>query len=175
MPSTIQVYSPDLLDSIIEDIEEQAAKNVVQKIIQCFDIEGFTIKIIGELHLHYRVLCFIKKNKETVSISMKKDGGRDGVVEGVDIKIRIENQSTFDKLDEFTKNICNQILNGYDCHYCGTKCEGKRYTFTYHGNEYVKCKWLGCNFRFSKIDQCDVASIMDIVIGELTHKQTRKK
>jgi len=164
-------YSPDLLDSIVEDIEGLAAKNVVREIIQRFDAEGFTVKIIGEPHQHYRVLCYIKKSKETVSISIKKDHG----VEESDIKIRIENRNTFDKLDEFTANVRNQILNATDCHYCGTKCDGKRYIFTYHGNEYVKCQYLGCNFRFKATDESDAASIMEIVNGELTYKRPRKK
>lgn len=37
--------------------------------------------------------------------------------------------------------------------------------------EHVKCQFLGCNFRFNKIDESDVDSIMDIVNGELTHKK----
>ena len=111
------------------------------------------------------------KSKEAVSINTKRDNGRGGVAEGVDLKIRIENHKTFDRLDEFTDNIRNQILNGYDCHYCSVKCEGKRYTFAYHGNEYVKCQYLGCNFRFSKIYENDIAGIMDIVSGEMANKQ----
>lgn len=38
-------YSPELLDSIVEDIEGQASKDAVREIIQSFDAEGFTIKI----------------------------------------------------------------------------------------------------------------------------------
>ena len=176
MPSVTQVlpYSPDLLESIIEDINGQAAKNVVRKIIQCFYDKGCNIKIQHIIPAkdcaYYRVLCIIKKGKETVSINTKKDHDRDNNIEGVDIKIRIDNQNTFDKLDEFSDNVRNQIINGINCHYCGTGCEGKRYIFDYHGNEYVKCQYLGCNFRFKKIDERDVNSIMDIVNGELAHK-----
>jgi len=162
-------YSPEILNSIIESIEGQTAKNVIQEIVKHFDAKGFIIKvqhIIRDDNEYYRVLCFIKNSKETVNINTKN--------KGLDIKIRIENQNTFGKLDEFTENIRNQILNGYDCHYCGTGCEGKKYIFTFHGNEYVKCQYLGCNFRFRKIDESDIASMMDIIDGEFAHKQTQR-
>ena len=158
-------YSQDLLNNIIENINGQAAKNVVREILQCFHKKGFNIKI---QHIipnkscgYYRMLCFVKKSKETVIIDTKKTRSLDGV----GLKIRIEKKSTFEKLDEFTDNIRNQILNGVDCRYCGVKCE--RYTFSYHGKVYVKCQYLGCNFRFSKIDESDIAGIMEIVNGEL--------
>ena len=179
MSSTIQVlpYSADILDNIIADIEGQAAKNVVRKIIQCFYNEGCTINVQHVIPVkksaYYRVLCFIKKSKETVSINTKKDCSRDVVNEGVDIKIRIEDQNTFEKLAEFTNNIRNQILNAIDCHYCSVKCKGKKYIFAFHGKEYVKCQYLGCNFRFPKIDESDIASIMIIVNAELAQKTNK--
>ncbi|MCL2774628.1 MAG: hypothetical protein FWD71_14975 [Oscillospiraceae bacterium] len=168
MSSTMQVltYSPDLLDSIIKDIEGEAAKNAARKIIQCFDTEGFTIMIQhiipAKSCAYYRVLCFINKSKETVSINTKNSNN-----DNIDMKIRIENRNTFDKMDEFTENIRNQILNAIDCHYCSDKCEGKKYQFTFRGNEYVKCQYLDCNFRFPKITEIDIASIMKIINDEL--------
>ena len=171
MPSKIQVlpYSLDLLDNIIKDIKGQAAKNVTLKIIQCFYTKGFTIKVQhivpAKSRAYYRILCFVKKSKETVSINTKTDGA------DVDIKIRIENHNTFDKLDDFTDNIRNQILNATDCHCCSEKCEEKnrKYRFVYQGKEYLKCQYLGCNFRFPKIEEYDIVSIIDIINGELAY------
>jgi metallo-beta-lactamase family protein len=101
MPFKINIlhYSPDLLGSIIENINGLTAKNVVRKIIQCFDTKGFNVKIQhirpNEPNAYYRVICFLNKSKEAVSINTKKDQGRIGAVEGLDLKIRIENKNTF--------------------------------------------------------------------------------
>jgi len=174
-PMQILPYSPDLLDSVLADIEGQAVKSAVRKIMESFHANSFPVKIQliapDKERAYYRILCYIKKGKETVSINSNKNHGRDGV----DMKIRIENHNTFDKLDEFSDNIRNQIVHGYDCHYCSAKCAGKRYIFSYHGKEYVKCQYLGCNFRFPKImDECDVDSIMSIIDGEQEFKRVRK-
>ena len=167
----VMTYTPDLLGNIMDDIEGQTAKDTVAQIINCFSAKGFPIKaqyiIRGESNSYYRVLCFAGKSKETVNVNTKNAHGPDGVA----IKIRIENQDTLDRLDEFTDNIRDQILNAIDCHYCGPNCEGKRYIFAYQDKEYVKCQYLGCNFRFSKINECDIPSILDIVNSEFSQKK----
>ena len=107
MPTITQVmkYTPDLLGNILDDIEGQTAKDAVEQVIGCFYSRGFAVKlqhiIRGESGSYYRVLCFAKKSKETVNINTKNAHNPDGV----DIKIRIENHDTFDKLDEFTLSI----------------------------------------------------------------------
>lgn len=174
----VQSYSPELLDHIISNIEGEVAKDVARQIIRIFDQSNLTIKVKylfpTKPWAYYRILCFIKKSKETVIINTKKDCGRDGVVEGMIIQLRIENQATFGKLDELSENIRSRIVNGGECRYCCTKCEGKRYTFTYQGKEYVKCQFICSNFRFEDINERDIASLMDIIHSEIHYKQNRR-
>ena len=93
----------------------------------------------------------------------------------MNFQLRIENQSSFDKLKEFNDNIRNQILNANDCRYCSTKCEGKRYTFSFDGKDHVKCQMLCSNFRFENINKNDINNIMDIINGEIDYKDKKNK
>lgn len=171
-------YLPELLDAIIADIDGETAKKTARQIIKLFDEAGLTIKVKHIFPLkpsaYYRVLCFIKKSKETVIINTKQDNGPLGVAEGMNIQLRIEDGDSFTKLDDLTENIRGQILNAGDCRFCSSKCDGKRYVFTHHGTEYIKCQYLCNNFRLTVADEHDVGSITKLVEHELvfaTHKK----
>lgn len=172
-------YSPELLDVIIADIDGETAKEQARQIIKLFDEAGLTIKVKNIFPLkpnaYYRVLCFIKKSKETVIINTKQDNGPSGVVEGMTIQLRIEDENSFAKLDDLTENIREQILNASDCRSCSSKCDGKRYVFTYHGTEYTKCQFLCSNFRFRVADDNDVDSVTKLVEQELAFATHKKK
>lgn len=171
-------YSPDLLDDILTDINSDVAKKTARQIIRLFDEAGLTIKVKHIFPMkptaYYRVLCFIKKSKETVIINTKQDNGPAGVVEGMNIQLRIENENSFTTLDDLTENIRRQILNASDCRFCSPKCDGKRYIFTYHGTEYTKCQMLCSNFRLRVTDENDINSIIKLVGLEITFVTHKK-
>ena len=68
-----------------------------------------------------------------------------------------------------------QILDAADCGYCSSKCEGKKYIFTYQGKEYTKCRFLCNNFSFQNIKNNDINDLMDIINNEILYKQTHTK
>jgi hypothetical protein len=171
-------YSPDLLDAILADIDGTVAKRTARQIIKLFDEAGLTIKVKHifptKPSAYHRVLCYIKKSKETLIINTKQDNGPSGVVEGMNIQLRIEDANSFTKLDDLTDNIRRQILNASDCRFCSPKCEGKRYIFTYHGTEYTKCQMLCSNFRLRVTDENDVDSVTTLVEQELAFVAHKK-
>lgn len=173
MSSVMKVYdySSEIVNGIIASIENQAEKSVAQQIIERFVQAGLTVKVKHIFYdkpwAYYRILCFIKKSAETVIINTKNDLGKDGVVDGMNIQIRITNGNTFEKLDELECSVRKQIINAHDCSYCSAKCEGKRYLFAYQGKDYVKCQFLCSNFRFANICKSSIPSIITIVNGEL--------
>jgi hypothetical protein len=181
MSSVMEVlpYSPDFLETIVSEIKGQSGKKLANEIISCFDKAGLTVKVKqlfpNKPNSYCRVLCFIQKSREAVIINTKTDCGTDGVVEGMNIQVRIENKNTFDKINEFNGNVCSQFLNANDCRYCSTKCEGKRYTFSFNGKDYVKCQFLCSNFRFVDIKKDDIPHIMDIINGEINFKEKKRK
>ena len=162
-------YSLELQEKIFANITKQTEKEIARKIINCFSKEGFTINV---KHMFpkkpssfYRVFCFIKKSYETVTIDAK---------DGLEIRIRIENKNTFDRLSEFTDSIRNQIINAKDCiNFNPIECEGKVYNFVFNGNEYLKCKHICYNFCFNDISKDDLVNIIDIIYGEIEYKKNQ--
>jgi len=87
------------------------------------------------------------------------------------MSLRINNRSTFDKLDEYNENIRNIILNGMPCPSCRlddeTRSNHREYVFTYHGKEYRKCMSLMSNFKLRNLTDDDIDSLMDIINREI--------
>ena len=114
----------------------------------------------------FRILCFIKKSAEAVIINNK---GMDR--DGMSIQLRVGDRSIFNKIDSFSQNIRNQIISAANCGNCSSKCESKKYVFTYQDNEYIKCHFLCNNFFFQNIDKNDISCIMDIINNEIAFKR----
>ena len=137
--------SAEFLETFLSSIdgESEIVRQIVKRFVDC----GLPVKTkqYDQLSMGgtFRILCFIKKSAEAVIIN-NKGMGRDGM----SIQLRIDDRSTLDKIDSFSQNIKNQILNAGNCGYCSSKCESKKYVFTYQENEYVKCHFLCNNFSF---------------------------
>lgn len=166
--------SEEFLETFLSTIYEENEKEVVRQIVKRFMDCGLPVKTKQYdqpcMEGTFRILCFIKKSAEAVIIN-NKGMGRDGM----SIQVRIDDRSTFDKIDSFSQNIKNQILNAGNCGYCSSKCESKKYVFTYQESEYIKCHFLCNNFSFQNIDKNDVGGIMDIINNEIAYKQTHTK
>jgi hypothetical protein len=173
MSSVMNVYpySPDLLEKIIENIDQKLEKDSIKLIVKYFENANLKITVKHLFYdkpcAYYRILCFIKKSKESVIINTKNDLGKSGVTDGMIIQLRIENKETLSNFNEFTENIRKQILEGNNCGYCSKKCEGKRYTFMHNNKEYVKCYMLCSNFRFRIYDEEDFKNLMEIIQNEI--------
>jgi len=166
--------SADFMETFLSTIPEENEKEIIRKIVKRFIDCGLPVKTKSYnqpcMEGTFRILCFIKKSAEAVIIN-NKGMGRDGL----SIQVRIDDRSILDKIDSFSQNVKNQILNAGNCGNCSTKCENKKYVFTYQENEYIKCHFLCSNFSFQNIDKNDVGSIMDIINNEIVYKQTRPK
>lgn len=158
------------LSSIYEEIEKEMVRQIVKRFMDC----GLPVKtkqydqpcMAGTL----RIMCFIKKSSEAVIIN-NKGMGRDGM----SIQVRIEDRSILDKIGIFSQSIRNQIINAMNCRYCTTKCESRKYVFTYQGNEYTKCHFLCSNFSFQVMGENDIGDIMGIISNEIAYKQIGSK
>lgn len=116
----------------------------------------------------FRVFCYIKKSKEAMILNTRYYDTSSFL-----LQIRILDSSTFEKLDEYSENIRNQILHAqYDCKNCG--CSEKAYVFKYSGREYRKCHMLCGNFRFCIQNDEDIDSAMDIINREILHGMSRR-
>jgi hypothetical protein len=166
--------SLDLLETILATFNTEDEKEIARKIVNRFIECGLSVKVKQYnqpcMQGTYRILCFIKKSAEAVIIN-NKGMGRDGV----SVQVRIDDRSTFDKLDSFSENIKNQILDSTDCGYCSAKCDKKRYVFTYRENEYIKCHVFCVNFIFQNTNKNDNECLMDIINNEIAYKQTNRK
>lgn len=116
----------------------------------------------------YRVFCYIKKSKEAMILNTEYyDTG------SFLLQIRIQDASTFDKLDAYSENIRNQILHAqYDCKDCG--CSEKAYVFQHAGHQYRKCHMLCGNFRLCVKSDEDVDSVMDIINREISFGRSKR-
>jgi len=166
-------FSPELLEIILTTIDSSDEKETIRKIVGSFIDCGLPVKVKQYnqacMSGTYRILCFIKKSAEAVIIN-NKGMGRDGV----SFQVRIEDRSVLDKLDSFSVNIKNQILNSANCGHCSSRCN-KQYVFTYQKNKYEKCHLLCNNFTFQNMNKNDVVSLMDIINNEIVYKPTRTK
>lgn len=172
-------YSPELIDNILACVDNTLEKSLIDQIIEEFYKAGLFIKIkhcFPDMpKAYYRILCFIKKSSEAVIINTRQDLGKDGVVDGLNIQIRITNQYTLNNLDQLSENVRNQIVNANDCRYCSEACIGKKYVFSYNNIDYAKCQYLCSNFRIMIENIDDIKSVMDIIKAEISYKKTNKK
>jgi len=163
-------FSPALLETILSTIDTYDEKETIRKIVGRFIDCGLPVKVKQYdqpcMEGTFRILCFIKKSAEAVIIN-NKGMGRDGV----SFQVRIEDRSVLDKLDSFSEDIKNQILNAANCGHCSSKCN-KQYVFTYQKNKYVKCHFLCNNFCFQNMNKNDIDSLMEIISNEIEYKLT---
>ena len=180
MPSVMTTYdaSPDMLALVLSSIDTPAVQFAVREAISFFLEAGLVVKI---KHLfpdtpnaYFRILCFIKKSAEALIINTRTDRGREGVTDGVNFQLRILNPETFARLNELSPSILRQILSANDCRFCSSKCEGKRYVFSYDGKEYVKCQYLCSNFRFTIEEEAEADSLLDLIRREIEYKPQKK-
>jgi hypothetical protein len=169
-----KIFSEIQRKRVIRGTLKENEKEVIWRIVKRFVDCGFPIKTKQYdqpcMEGTFRILCFIKKSAEAVIIN-NKGMGRDGM----SIQVRIDDRSTLGKIDSFSQNIKSQILNAGNCGSCSSKCESKKYVFTYHEKEYIKCHFLCNNFTFHNVGKNDVSSIVDIINNEIAFKQTRRK
>ena len=139
--------SKEFLETFLSTISKENEKKIVRQIVNRFVDCGLPVKTKQYdqpcMEGTYRILCFVKKSAEAVIINNKGMGH-----DSMSIQVRIENKSTFEKLNVFNDKVRNRILNANDCKYCSTKCEKNRYNFTFGGKKYVKCQYLCSNFIF---------------------------
>jgi hypothetical protein len=165
--------SAEFMETFLSTISEENEKELIQEIVTRFVDCGLPVKTKQYnqacMEGTYRILCFIKKSAEAVIIN-NKGMGRDGM----SIQVRIDDRNTLDKIDSFSQNVKNQILNAGNCGFCSSKCENKKYVFTYQDNKYIKCHFLCNNFSFQNIEKNDISGIMAIINNEIAYKQTRR-
>ena len=163
--------SAEFLETFLSTIYRESEKEIVRQIVTIFLDSGLPVKTKQYdqpcMEGTYRILCFIKKSAEAVIIN-NKGMGRDGM----SIQVRIDDRRTLDKIDNFSQNVKNQILNAGNCGYCSSKCDSKKYVFVYQDSDYIKCHFLCNNFSFQEIDINDISSIVEIINNEITYKQT---
>jgi len=166
-------FSPEFMEIFLSTIDSYDEKDIIRKIVERFIDCGLPLKVKQYSQAcmdgTFRILCFIKKSAEVVIIN-NKGMGRDGV----SIQVRIEDRSTLDKLDDFSENTKNQILNAANCGHCSSKCN-KQYVFTYQKTKYEKCHFLCNNFTFQNMDKNDADSLVEIINTEIEHKPTHTK
>jgi len=166
--------SPEFLETFLTTIHNEDEKEVVRQIVNCFVDCNLPVKTkqYDQVCMEgtFRILCFIKKSAEAVIINNKGMGR-----EGMSIQMRIDDRSVLNNIDSFSPNIKNQILNAGNCGNCSSKCEGKKYVFTYQNNEYIKCHFLCSNFYFQSIEQNDISCLIKIINNEIAYKQVRAK
>ncbi|HBL84373.1 MAG: hypothetical protein A2Y17_04905 [Clostridiales bacterium GWF2_38_85] len=136
-------------EEIINTIDDPVGKKITTAIFNAFISNKLRYKATAQWHPKdsvepkgYTVHFIIKGGKDAVIICTRNFGG---------VQLRIKNWNTFDKLDEYSENIRNNILNGKPCQRCtpdGGKFMGHgEYVFVYHGKEYRKCQMLCGNFK----------------------------
>ena len=167
-------FSPELFEIMLSTIDANDEKEMIRQIVGRFLDCGLPVKIKQYnqacMSGTFRVLCFIKKSAEAVIINNKGMG-----CEGVSVQVRFEDRSALDKLDSFSENIKNQIINSADCGHHSPKCDNKQYSFTYKEKAYVKCHFLCNNFFFQNMNKIDVDSLMEIINNEIEYKLSRTK
>ena len=150
----------------INNIGDEVQREAANKIVQCFSDAGLPVKVKrfsrSKPNDRFRILCYVQKNKESVVINTDMWGFK-----GTAFQMRLFNNDSFQKLDELSENIRGQILNGRDCGFCWSKCDGRQYSFSYGGTEYIKCQNFGCNFRFRITDENDAASLIALTQREI--------
>jgi len=174
MAMQIMNCTPDVLEEVVAAISGAPQKEAARQVARLFTEAGLTLKakrhIMPQYGIVFRLQCYIQKSKETVILNTD---GFDFI--GMSVQVRIVNPDSLTKLDTLSVNIRKQILNGNDCRFCGDKCDGKRYQFTYNGTDYVKCHMLCSNFRFQVADQDDVNSVTALVAREIAYAAGKKK
>ncbi|MFA7672906.1 MAG: hypothetical protein WCY62_03525 [Clostridia bacterium] len=158
--------TPELLETVLLTFNTDSEKELARKIVRLFLDNGFPVKVKQYYQAcmqgTYRILCLIKKGTEAVIIN-NKGMGRDGV----SFQVRFDDRSIFEKLDSLSENVRNQIINAANCGYCSTKCDNKKYIFTYQGQKYVKCRFLCNNFTFQNLNTEENNDLLDIVNNEI--------
>ena len=157
-------------EEIIQAIDNPAGKNLTAAIFEAFISNGLTYKVRAQAKSKkssdrngYTIHFYIRKSKESIIINTIY----------YKIQLRINDWSTFEKLDDYSENVRKAILidsvrspdNDYD--------DGS-YVFTYHGTEYHLCYQLCENFKFNTITEEDIDSLMDIINREIAFKKSRK-
>lgn len=152
----------EAINGITNELQRETASNIVR----CFTEVDLPIKIKrfsrSNPNDRYRILCFVQKNKESVVINTDMWGFK-----GMAFQMRIFNIDSFKRLDELSGNVRDQILNGRDCGFCWSKCDGRQYTFSYGERDYIKCQNFGCNFIFRIADENDAGSLISLVKREI--------
>ena len=175
-------YSDAVLEQALAGTGDEGERRVVERIVGLFVENGLTVKFKhcfpDTPNAYWRILCFIKKSAEAVIVNTRTDLGKDGVVDGLNVQVRIANQATLDDLSSLTEGVRRQILGGNDCRFCSEKCAGKRYMFSYEGTEYVKCQYLNSNFRMTIESEEDLDCVIDVIRREIENakkKPVRRK
>ena len=91
------------------------------------------------------------------------------------VQLRIMDRSILNRLDDYTENIRNAILNGPDCR--GTACRNceTAYVFRYREKEYHKCHTMLCNFIFRNPTREDIPTLLGIVEHEIVYSLSKGK
>lgn len=155
-------------DEIIDTIKSPESKKIAKAIFDAFLSNGLGYKVRAEYMpkdlfplYGYTVYFYIKGSKETIIMNTYF----------FKIQLRINNRSTFDKLDDFSDNLRNAILDAEPCKACpnrdGVFTGHGEYIFTYQGKEYRKCQSICTNFKIRNLKEDDIESLTAIINYEI--------
>ena len=155
-------------DEIMDTIVSPVNKKIAEAVFDIFHSNGLRFKVRAESIpkglnplYGYTVYFYIKGSKETIIMH----------THFFKIQLRINNRRIFDKLDIYSENICNAILNAVPCKACpnsdGVFNGHGEYIFTYQGKEYRKCQMMCNNFKLQNIKVDDIDSLTDMINREI--------
>ena len=149
-------------EEIIQAIDNPAGKVLTAAIFDAFIANGLTYKVRAQAKSKkssardgYTIYFYIKKSKESIIINTIY----------YKMQLRINDRSTFEKLDDYSENVRKAIL--IDSVRSPDDDDDNSYVFTYHGTEYRLCYQLYENFKFTTITEEDIDSLMDIINREI--------
>lgn len=161
-------------DEIMDSIESPVNKKIAAAIFDTLLTNGLRFKVRAEYMPNdsfplygYTVYFYIKGSKETIIMNTYF----------FKIQLRINNRSTLDKLDDYSKNIRNAILNAEPCKACpnsdGVFTGHGEYIFTYQEKEYRKCQTMCSNFKIRNLNEDDIESLTDIISREIFFSKSK--
>lgn len=159
-------------EEIINVINDPIGKKFADSLFTAFLSNGLTYKTRpawfpkSSADWGYTVHFYIKKGKEAIimNATTQNFGG---------IQLRINDWSTFDKLDDYNESIRKAIL--IDSIPSENEHDDGSYIFTYHGKEYRLRYQLSANFRFHIHTNDDIDCLIDIINREISFGKPNRK
>lgn len=158
---------------IIKATTNPIGKKFAEKLLKAFNDNNLTYKVRAAWfpksspEWGYTVHFYINKNKEAIIFNIN--------TVSIKIQLRIKDLRTFEKLDDYSENIRNAILNGEPSDIPSGIDADSDYVFIYHGQEYRKKYQLSNNFIFHIQTDNDADSLISIIYREIDHALSKTK